>query len=187
MKNVYFTSGKALDRRSFLRGSGAMLGLPLLDAMTPALAKTAPEVTRRMLAIELNMSLMPQFFFPEQSGTDYDLTPYLDPLSELKNDFTVFSGVSHPDVDGGHAAEPSFLTAAPHPGRGGFKNTVSLDQLAAEQIGVRTRFPSLTLAVSNESKRSLSYTRSGVKIPAEKSAATLYRPLPEQAKRPQAE
>ena len=63
---------------------------------------------------------------------------------------TVFSGVSLPGVTGGHAAEKCFLTGTPHPERGGFRNWVSLDQFAAEQIGNRTRYPSLVLAMSNE-------------------------------------
>ena len=90
---------------------------------------------------------------------------------------TIFSGVSHPGVDGGHQAECAFLTAAPHPGSGAFKNSVSIDQLAAEQLGPQTRFPSFTLLVSSENKFSLSFTRSGVMIPGERSPAALYRQM----------
>ena len=76
--------------------------------------------------------------------------------SEHRDDFTVFSGVSHPDVDGGHPADNCFLTAAPHPGSGGFRNTISLDQYIAERIGHLTRFPSLTLGVNvQQGRRSL--------------------------------
>lgn len=171
------TNARCLDRRLFLKGAGVAVGLPLLDAMTPAFADSKQETPRRLVAIEANMSFLPQFFFPESPGRDYELTPYLSYLKDFQKEMTVFSGVSHPDVDGGHAAEPSFLTAAPHPGRGGFKNTISLDQYAAEQIGIQTRFPSLTLAVSNENKRSLSFTRSGVQIPAEHSPSALYRQM----------
>ena len=56
-------------------------------------------------------------------------SPYLTRLADYRNDFTVFSGVSHPDVDGGHPADVCFLSAAPHPTSSGFRNTVSLDQL----------------------------------------------------------
>src|SRR5690606_6646512 len=82
------------------------------------------------------------------------------------------------DVDGSHASEICFLTAAPHPANGGFRNTISLDQYLAEYIGVRTRHPSLTLGVNvDNGQRSLSFTGSGVMIPCEGSAAGVYRTL----------
>jgi hypothetical protein len=119
---------------------------------------------------------MPQFFFPEKAGADYAATPYLEKLAAHRKQLTVFSGVSHPGVTGGHAAEKCFITGTPHPERGGFRNWVSLDQLAAEQIGNRTRHPSLVLAMSNEGS-TLSYTRSGAPIPAERSPKKLFQKL----------
>src|SRR5213078_306005 len=92
------------------------------------------------------------------------------------DDFTVFSGVWHPDVEGGHPADNCFLTAAPHPGSAGFRNTISLDQYMAERIGHLTRFPSLTLGVNvQRGQRSLSWTGSGVLIPCEEKAADVFR------------
>lgn len=73
-----------------------------------------------------------------------------------------------------HEAERSFLSAAPHPGGAGFKNSISLDQFAAEQLGPITRFPSFVLDVNSESTQGMAFSRSGVKVPAEKSPATLY-------------
>ncbi|MBL8795745.1 MAG: DUF1552 domain-containing protein, partial [Planctomycetia bacterium] len=90
---------------------------------------------------------------------------------------TVFSGVSHPGVDGGHANERCFLSAAPHPTGAGFRNSISLDQVIAEKVGHLTRYPSLVLHVANGGDTSMSYTRSGVAIPGEKSAAALYAKL----------
>src|SRR5262249_46054154 len=81
-----------------------------------------------------------------------------------------------PSVDGGHANEKSFLTAAPHPASGAFRNSVSLDQVAAERIGTATRFPTLVTQVGTES-RSLSFTRGGGMIASEKSVAALYRKM----------
>jgi hypothetical protein len=130
-----------------------------------------------MIAIETNQGILPQEFFPEKAGRDYAPTPYLEILKDFRDDLTVFSGLSHPQVDGFHQAEKSFLTAAPHPGSSAFRNTVSLDQLAAESIGDRTRFASLPLIVSTERKRGLSYTRSGVLLPPEHSPAKLYERL----------
>lgn len=168
----------ALGRRTFLRGMGTTIALPLLEAMAPAFAKAADaaDVPRRMVAIETNMGIMPQFFFPEKSGRDFALSPYLERLKDHREQFTVFSGVSHPGVTGGHAAERCFLTGTPHPERGGFRNGVSLDQFAAEQVGNRTRYPSLVLAMSNEGS-TLSYTRSGAPIPSERSPRKLFEKL----------
>lgn len=170
-----------LSRRTFLRGAGIALSLPLLEAMRPvfgAAARAAEATTtgpRRMLAIETNMGLIADNFFPKQTGSDWTPSPYLELIQQHRKDFTIFSGTSHPAVDGGHAAELAFLTAAAHPGAGGFKNSISLDQFAAEQIGSRTRIPSLTILVGSENRHSLSFTRSGVMIPGEKSAAAIYR------------
>src|ERR1700704_1282390 len=173
----------AISRRRFLRGAGILLSLPMLDAMTPAFAafkKTSATATpggkpRRVFAICNNLGLLPDQFFPKQSGRGYPLSPYLEVLQEHRRDFTVFSGVSHPDVDGGHPADNCFLTAAPHPGRGGFRNTISLDQYIAERIGHLTRFPSLNLGVNiQQGVRSLSWTGSGVLIPCEEKAADVF-------------
>jgi hypothetical protein len=171
-------SSTPLPRRAFLRGAGVAIALPLLEAMRPSrvLGAAPDETPRRMVAIETNMGILPQFFFPEGPGRDYALSPYLERLAAHRKNFTVFSGVSLPGVTGGHAAEKCFLTGTPHPERGGFRNWVSLDQFAAEQIGDRTRYPSLVLAMSNENP-TLSFTRSGAPIPAEKSPAKLFQKL----------
>ena len=129
-----------------------------------------------MLAICNNLGLLPEQFFPEQSGRDYKLSPYLNLLGDHRDNFTVFSGVWHPDVDGGHPADNCFLTAAPHPGSGGFRNTISLDQYAAQQIGNVTRFPSMTLGVNvSRGQRSLSWTGTGAMIPCEEKASEVFR------------
>jgi hypothetical protein len=179
----YVSTRRALSRRQFLRGAGIVLSLPLLDSMLPTLArgqaaKEAAKKPRRMLAICNNLGLVPEQFFPTTTGRNYTLSPYLETLQEHRNDFTVFSGVSHPDVDGGHPADICFLTAAPHPGSGGFRNTISLDQYIAERIGYQTRFPSLTLGVNvAQGSRSLSWTGSGVLIPCEEKASDVFRRL----------
>ena len=166
-----------LSRRTFLRGAGITLALPFLDAMRPVFgAAAAVAKPRRMICIQTNMGIMPQFFFPEKAGADYAATPYLERLAAHRGQMTVLSGVSHPGVAGGHVAEKCFITGTPHPDRGGFRNWVSLDQFAAEQIGNRTRYPSLVLAMSNEGS-TLSYTRSGAPIPSERSPKKLFQKL----------
>lgn len=176
-----------MSRRHFLRGAGILMSLPLLDAMVPAFgavqggsasASNAAK-PRRMLAICNNLGLLPHEFFPKGSGgREYSASTYLKLLEDYRNDFTVFSGVSHPDVDGGHPADNCFLTAAPHPGRGGFRNTISLDQYMAERIGHLTRFPSLNLGVNvQQGQRSLAWTSSGVLIPCEEKASDIFKRL----------
>src|SRR5260221_13997195 len=182
----YVSTQRSISRRTFLRGAGILLSLPILDAMSPAfsaITKSSAGATpggkpRRLFAICNNLGLLPEHFFTKQAGRDYPLSPYLEVLKEHRNDFTVFSGVSHPDVDGGHPADNCFLTAAPHPGSGGFRNTISLDQFAAEQIGHLTRFPSLTLGVNvQQGLRSLSWTGGGVLIPCEEKPSEVFKRL----------
>src|SRR5581483_8764844 len=160
---------------------GIVLSLPLLDAMLPSFARAADANLvearpRRMLAICNNLGLVPDNFFPAETGRGYTPSPYLELLREHLDDLTIFSGVSHPDVDGGHPADICFLTAAPHPGRSGFRNTISLDQYMAERIGHLTRFPSLNLGVNVErGSRSISWTGSGVLIPCDEKPSEVFK------------
>jgi hypothetical protein len=102
---------------------------------------------------------------PKAAGRDYESTPYLDVLKDFRADLTVVSALSHPEVESGHDSIYSFLTAAPHPERrAGFRNTISVDQLAAEHIGTKTRFPTLSLAGEGFG---LSWTRSGALVPSD--------------------
>ncbi len=167
-----------LHRRTFLRAVGTGLALPLLDAMSPKgrAAQTQGAPPRRMIGIQTNQGILPQYFFPTEGGRAYTLTPYLERLGAHRNQFTVFSGVSLPGVDGGHAADKCFLTGTPHPAQGGFRNGISLDQFAAESLGNATRFSSLVLAMTGES-RTLSYTRSGAAIPADQSPRKVFEKL----------
>jgi BMFP domain-containing protein YqiC len=180
----FIATRQPLSRRHFLKGVGIGLALPLLDSMLPGFARAASSSSplapgakpRRMLGICNNLGLLPDLFFPTGTGRDYTPSAYLELLKTHRSDFTVFSGVSHPNVDGGHPADVCFLTAAPHPGSSSFRNTISLDQHIAEQIGILTRFPSITLGV-NTRTRSLSWTGTGVAIPPEDKAADVFKQL----------
>lgn len=165
-----------LDRRTFLRSSGVALGLPLLQSMTPRALRAAEEGSeaRRMVAICAPLGIHTPHLFPEEAGRDYEVTPYLEPLQSVREKFSVISGLMHPMVDGGHSAEKSFLTGAAHPGQPSFRNTISVDQFAAERIGHRTRFPFLSLSGGNGG---MSYTRSGVLIPAESRPSQVFQQL----------
>lgn len=188
MKNIHFASGKSLPRRSVLKAAGACLALPWLESMTPAFARpTTSEPPRRMIAINVDLGFMADRFFPKNSGRDYQLSEYLQELSDFRNEFTVFSGLHHPGTGGQHVADRCFLTAATHPSRPGFKNSISLDQQMADEIGFQTRWPSLALRVGPGSN-SLSYTADGVRVPAIERPSDVYKALfvqgsPEQVRR----
>jgi len=153
-----------LNRRTFLRATGVSLALPLLDALTPTRGLAAAAgPPRRMVCICTPLGLHAPHFFPEKAGKDYALSPYLEALKDFRNDFTVMSGLAHPDVGSSHDSLYSFLTAAPHPElRAGFRNSISLDQFAADKIGGETRFASLALSAEGFG---LSWTRSGALVP----------------------
>lgn len=131
-----------------------------------------------MLLISNNLGVLPKPFFPKATGRDYQLSPYLSDLADFRDDFSIFSGLSHPDVEGGHSTENCFLTAARGPTKSGFRNTISLDQFAAERLGLVTRFSTLNLGVNiDKANRSLAWTRDGVLLPAEDSASALFRKM----------
>lgn len=143
-----------------LRGAGVAVALPALECMIPrAAAQSSQNEPRRMVAINFELSFHQPNLIPQQSSRDYQLPRYLQPLSDVRNDFTVISGTSHPQVDGGHAASSSWLTGAPHPGAAGFRNSISIDQLAAKQIGLQTRFASRQMGTG------IAISSNGVKVP----------------------
>jgi hypothetical protein len=164
------------NRRHFLRAAGVSLALPWLESLTPARAAgTPPKPPRRMVCICTPLGLHPESFLPQKAGKEYPLSPYLKVLEDYRNDFTVVSGLSHPDVGPSHDSIYSFLTGAPHPElRAGFRNTISLDQFAANQIGGETRFPGLALSCEGFS---LSWTSSGAIVPSNSWPSSVFAQL----------
>jgi hypothetical protein len=174
MKSNCRLRGHRITRRTLLRAAGVSLALPLLESRA-LLANGANAIPpRRIIFICGCLGLHAPDFFPQQTGRDYEPSTYLQELSDFRRDFTVFSGLSHPDVGGGHPSEASFLTAAPHANSPSFRNTISVDQFIAEQYGAATRHPFLALATDNGG---LSWTKNGVQIPAHKDPAQLFRKL----------
>jgi len=171
---VHFGFGRSLDRRTFLRGAGAALALPWLSAMDRAFAQEAKkdEAPRRFVAMTLGLGLHAENLNPAEGGRTFESSMYLRQLEDLRNQYTVISGTSHPGVSGGHRAEASLLTAAPMSASAQSKNTISLDQLLAKHMGDKTRFPSIVLGLSGSN--SPSYTENGAMIPAIDSPAALF-------------
>lgn len=166
-------STRSLSRRVFLRAGGVALALPFLDAMMPRAwgAAAAPQ-PKRMICMCTSLGMHGPLFFPTGAGRDYNASPYLDALKAHRDDYTVFSGFAHPgNESGGHAAEVTFLSAAPNPQAPGFRNSISLDQFAADKLGAVTRFPSLILGTEGSA---ISINRSGVVLPADTKPSKVF-------------
>src|SRR5881227_2514494 len=153
-------TGKHLSRRTFLRGAGAAIGLPLLDAMTPALAwarGAAREPALRLCYVYVPNGMVMPNWTPAATGTDFAFTPILKPLEPFREHVLVLSRLAchnaNPLGSGGgdHArASASFLTGA-HPRESGsdILAGVSADQIAAQTVGRETRLPSLELGLED--------------------------------------
>jgi hypothetical protein len=161
-----------VSRRRFLQSGSVCLALPWLESLAAA-GEMAP--LQRMVCICTDFGLYGPAFFPKAAGKDYEPSEYLSILGDLRDRFTVFSGISHPEIGGDHASATSFLTGAKHVTKGGFRNTVSLDFLAAQHVGAATRFPLLALSTANGSP--LTHTPSGAGIPAMDRPSVLFAKL----------
>jgi len=163
---------RPLDRRHFLRYAGIAVALPSLESMQRAIAAPAAKATAaaqvrpyRMIAIGTPFGFDPTAFVPTTTGVDYALSPHLEHLAAYRNDFTVISGLCHPNTGGGgHKAEAVMLTGAPYPDYSyNLKNTISLDQEFSSRFRGQTRYDGLVLTTSGGT---LSYTSNGVAIPS---------------------
>ncbi len=148
-------------RRRFLKAGSVCLALPWLERFARADEAAPP---KRIVSICTAFGLYGPAFFPAQAGKDYEPSEYLQVLGDLRDKFTVFSGIAHPEIGGDHASEACFLTSAKHPTKGGFRNTVSLDYLASRHVAGATRFPLLSLSTLEASP--LTHTPSGATVPA---------------------
>ncbi|MDF1812055.1 MAG: DUF1552 domain-containing protein [Verrucomicrobiales bacterium] len=174
-KNVHFNFKKALCRRTVLQGAGVSLGLPFLDAMCPVFSAESETRPKRFVGLSLALGLHGPNWIPEGEGTNYKPSRYLKSVQDLRKDFTVVSGSSHPGVTGGHTAEGSIFSACPNQRGATSRNTISLDQLMAKHYGHETRFPSLVLNAG--SSTSPSYTENGSMIPAESNPEKVFAQL----------
>ena len=166
-----------ISRRAALKASGIAIALPLLESMKPAIGHEHTAPPKRMVLICNALGLHSPSLFPKTPGTDYANTEYLELLQAHRGDFTIFSGLSHPDQNGKdpHDTKMTFLTAAINPGLGGFKNSISVDQVAALHLGHATRFPSITLG--SNTQESQSYNSNGVMLPADYRPSRLFAKL----------
>ena len=175
----------SLDRRKFLRGSGVALALPWFESFNQIASAASPQEKRKRLAcfylpdgVPMPLEKDPSFddwsWFPHGAGKDFTLTKCMETLEPLKQELTVFSGLSHPAVRRvhGHANADQFLTGADTGADGDYQNSISLDQVFAEHAGKHTRHASLVMSTdggtgSPRGAHTMSYNRNGKPIPAE--------------------
>ena len=167
---------KTINRRSFLRGTGVVLALPLLDIMGPQFAN-ASSPTRRMINICCTLGLYRDSWMPKDLGRNYTPSEYLSIIDRHREKYTIFSGLSHEEQTGrqAHNSEITWLTSARHPGMDGFQNSISLDQTVADHLGYVTRYPSIVLGTLTP--QSQSYDKNGVMIPAQTSPAEVFKQM----------
>jgi hypothetical protein len=169
---------KHLSRRLFLRGTGAAIGLPLLDAMTPALGwarDAAPAPATRLCFVYVPNGMVMEDWTPREQGRNFRFTPILKPLERFRDHTLVLSHLACHNANplgsgpGDHArASAAFLTGA-HPRESGSDifAGISADQVAAQALVGQTRFPSLELGLEDtrmvglcDGKYSCAYTSS---------------------------
>lgn len=156
------TRFEGISRRTMLRGAGAVVALPWLEAMLPRTSAVAAEAAaaapRRMAFIYVPNGANMREWMPKGEGADYELSPILQPLASVKQDVLVLSGLDcdkgKPNGDGAgdHArASAAFLTGAQARKTAGanFRAGVSADQIAAQKLGEQTRLSSLELGIDN--------------------------------------
>ena len=157
-------------RRQFLNAAGVTIALPLLESRLSQ-AKPLPQSSspaKRLVCVGTYLGFYQKAFYPEQSGFDYKTSKLLEPMADLREDYTVFSGLDH-RAGNGHKNWSTFLT-------GQKLGQVSLDQIVAERIGHATRFESLQISAGKVS-RPMNFTREGVALPMIERPSVLYKKL----------
>jgi len=152
-----FISKKHLSRRTFLRGAGVTVALPLLDSMLPAqtpLAKTVATPKSRFCGIYVPHGATMDKWTPAQEGTGFEFSESLKPLEKYRNRVNVVTNLAHPlaggvgsDAGADHARSAAVFLSGAHPEKGSVHAGVTVDQVLAEHIGQETPLPSIELAI----------------------------------------
>jgi len=151
---MYLTR-RALPRRTFLRGMGATLSLPLLESMVPALtatAQTAANPQQRVGFVYIPHGVIMDQWTPAMAGEGFDFTPILKPLESFRDSVVVVSNLSRAEPSSNHAVSASCWLSGVRPKRTDgpdFRSGTTIDQILAKQIGQDTAFPSLELATED--------------------------------------
>jgi len=154
-----FISKKHIHRRTFLRGAGATIALPLLDAMVPAFAAT-PQAPTRYAFLHVPHGASPGYWKPKGSGKNWELSPILQPIAPFKDRITVISGTDHamagslsPEESAGdHSRTAAVYLSGAHPKRTEGQDIfcgITIDQVLAQHIGQNNPLPSLELCIED--------------------------------------
>jgi Protein of unknown function (DUF1552) len=154
-----FISKRCLPRRTFLRGIGAAVTLPLLDSMLPAqtpVSRTAAKALPRLGFVYVPHGAIMDQWTPKAEGADFEITRILKPLEPFRNQLNIVSGLGHRAADSTavHSLSPTTWLSGvrPKPTQGVDAYAgVTADQIAAEQIGQDTVLPSMELAIEDHS------------------------------------
>jgi hypothetical protein len=149
-----FITKTSLPRRTVLRGLGATLALPLLEAMVPAMTatvRTAAAPTRRFGAVFVPMGERPSHWTPAATGVNFEFSPILKPIEAFRDSIVMVSNLDRP-LQGTHAVSTGTWLTGSAPKRTEAEDFVagtSLDQIIARQIGQDTVFPSLEIGTED--------------------------------------
>ncbi|WP_218933593.1 DUF1552 domain-containing protein [Rubripirellula lacrimiformis] len=190
-----------INRRRCLSAAGVTLALPLLESLAhghaaaqesppgsvsspnsdPSPGRTA-SAAKRLVCMGVSLSMYPGEWNPVDEGSDYVAPKLIEPLADLRRDFTLISNADHPGVTGGHKGTAAFLSGVYQPERIGqsivIRNQITLDQVVARAIGDQTRFQSLQFAAAGVSAGdSLSWNDKGVPLPCISDPMAIYEQL----------
>ena len=167
------------NRRTFLRGAGALIALPALESLGsaglasqalgtgPAAFSNAP--VKRLVTIGTYLGFHTPSWFPKESGAGYKMSKVLEPLEDMRSEFSLFSGLDH-RAPNGHKNWSNFLTGKGTPG-------VSLDQIVAGKVGDQSRFASLQVTCGSAGEGRMSFTKEGISLPSIGRPSVLFKKL----------
>ncbi|TWT54941.1 hypothetical protein Pla22_25950 [Rubripirellula amarantea] len=187
---------RRVSRRNCFKAAGVSLSLPFLEslpvhAQKPKRSGKDAEVAysdqpassaARLVCIGVALGMYPGEWNPSQEGRDYRAPRLIEPLNELRNDFTLLSNIDHPGVGGGHKGTPAFLSGVYKPEFVGqaivVRNQITLDQFAAQHLGNGTRFSSLQLSAAELGEfDALSWNEKGTPLPSQSDPSKVFNAL----------
>ncbi len=163
----------SIPRRNVLRGLGIAIALPGFASLKAESVNGSNRSTRRFVCVSPNYGMNPAGFFPTETGSEYRMPDLLQSLESHRESLSLFTNLDHPGVGGGHGCSNTFLNGVE------LKNTkddpqrlLSLDQLLAEKIGQKSRFPSMLLGSGG-----ISWSRAGIRLPTQADPVSVFNSL----------
>lgn len=163
----------SIPRRNVLRGLGIAIALPGFASLKAESVNGSNRSTRRFVCVSPNYGMNPAGFFPTETGSEYRMPDLLQSLEAHRESLSLFTNLDHPGVGGGHGCSNTFLNGVE------LKNTkddpqrlLSLDQLLAEKIGQKSRFPSMLLGSGG-----ISWSRAGIRLPTQADPVSVFNSL----------